>query len=171
MVVAVIYFSRYGKNIQAGRCQYINVGNTAMVAKKIEIILDVKGTEIVPINQYPDDYFETKVRAQQEFLNNERVKIKPVNFDETEHSIVLGFPNWWGTMPQAVKSFLMKYDLAGKNIYPFVTHEGSQFGQSLDDLKKLAPRSQVMSGLPIRGTRAYKSENAVINWLGNLDLK
>ena len=39
--------------------------------------------------------------------------------------IYLGYPNYWGTMPMAVYTFLENYDLSGKTIHPFCTHEGS----------------------------------------------
>lgn len=41
-----------------------------------------------------------------------------------------------GTMPMAVFTFLEQFDWSGKKIYPFVTHEGSGFGRSENDLKK-----------------------------------
>lgn len=169
-MVAVIYFSRRGKNKQDGRCQYINVGNTEVVAQKIGLTLNVKPIEIKPLQAYPVDYFETKARSHEEYLNGTQVPIASVDFDITDNLIILGFPNWWGTMPQAVKTFLTKYDLGGKKIYPFVTHEGSQFGKSLDDLKQLTPDSLIMKGLPVRGTRAYKSESSITNWLENMNL-
>jgi len=37
--------------------------------------------------------------------------------------IFLGYPNWWGTMPMPVFTFLEGYDLAKKTIAPFCTHE------------------------------------------------
>lgn len=48
--------------------------------------------------------------------------------------ILLGYPNWWGTMPMAVCSFLEAYDFAGKTIVPFCTHEGSGLGSSERDI-------------------------------------
>ena len=42
--------------------------------------------------------------------------------------IFLGHPNWWGTMPMPVFTFLEEYDVSGKTIVPFCTHEGSGRG-------------------------------------------
>lgn len=37
-------------------------------------------------------------------------------------TIFLGYPNWWGDMPQALYTFLESYDLSGKTIIPFCPH-------------------------------------------------
>lgn len=47
------------------------------------------------------------------------------------------YPNWWGTMPMAMFTFLERYDLSGKKIIPFCTNEGSRMGSSEHDLKNL----------------------------------
>lgn len=48
----------------------------------------------------------------------------PENLDAYDE-IYLGYPNYWGTMPMAVYTFLERYDFTGKTIHPFCTHEGS----------------------------------------------
>ena len=50
--------------------------------------------------------------------------------------IYIGYPNWWGTMPMAVFTFLESYDFSGKTIIPYCTHEGSGMGSSERDIKK-----------------------------------
>lgn len=39
--------------------------------------------------------------------------------------IFLGYPNWWGDMPQPLYTFLEEYDFSGKTIIPFNSHGGS----------------------------------------------
>ena len=34
--------------------------------------------------------------------------------------IFLGYPNWYGTMPMLMYTFLEEYDFSGKTIIPFV---------------------------------------------------
>ena len=46
------------------------------------------------------------------------------NMEEFD-TVILGYPNWWGTMPMAVHTLLDQYDFSGKRIIPFCTHEGS----------------------------------------------
>ncbi len=38
--------------------------------------------------------------------------------------IFIGFPNWWGTMPMPILTFLESYKLEGKIVIPFCTHGG-----------------------------------------------
>lgn len=80
-------------------------------------------------------------------------------------TIVLGYPCWWGTMPQAVFTFLESADFSGKKILPFCTHEGSGMGRSESDIKKLCPAATVARGLAITGSSCASSEAAIKKWL------
>ena len=64
-----------------------------------------------------------------------------------------------------IASFLEDNDFSNKTIYPFCTHEGSAFGNSMTDLKKLCPNSIIKQGLPVRGSRVNKSDKAIDSWL------
>ena len=52
-------------------------------------------------------------------------------------TIILGYPNWWNTIPTPVFNFLGHYDWSGKKIIPFVTSSGSGLGRSVDDIRKI----------------------------------
>lgn len=80
-------------------------------------------------------------------------------------TIYLGYPNYWGTMPMAVFSFLEKYDFTDKLIKPFCTHEGSLMGSSESDIKKNCPSAKVGNGLAIHGARVLNAEEAIKQWL------
>lgn len=43
-------------------------------------------------------------------------------------TIYLGFPIWWYDLPTPVWTFLEEYDLSGKTIIPFFSHNGSSSG-------------------------------------------
>jgi len=73
------------------------------------------------------------------------------NMEEYD-TVILGYPNWWGTMPMAVHTFLESYDFSGKTIFPFCTHEGSGLGHSVKDIERLCLNSKVKRGLAIHGT-------------------
>ena len=74
------------------------------------------------------------------------------------------YPNWWGTMPMCVYTFLEHYDLTGKKIVPFCTNEGSGMGGSERELKKICKGASVASGLSIHGAEAAQSEGKVAAW-------
>ncbi|MFD0896617.1 flavodoxin [Loigolactobacillus binensis] len=100
------------------------------------------------------------------------VAVKPLqtNLARTQQ-IMLGFPIWWGTLPQALRAFLALQDWRGKKVYPFCTHEGSGFGRSLDDLHQILPQSSLATGLAVRGSRAFKADRAIENWLNLLEME
>ncbi len=79
-------------------------------------------------------------------------------------TIVLGYPNYWGTFPMAVAAFLERYDFTGKTILPLCTNEGSGMGSSESDVKKSAKGATVKSGLAIPGSKAADSKDAVKKW-------
>ena len=80
-------------------------------------------------------------------------------------TIVLAYPNYWGTMPMAVFTFLEHYDFSGKTILPLCTNEGSGMGGSERDIKRSCPGATVKSGLPVTGSGAANAKSAVQRWL------
>ncbi len=64
------------------------------------------------------------------------------------------YPNWWGTVPMAVNTFLEEYNFAGKTIIPFCSHEGSGLGSSMSDIRRQCEDAQVLDGLAVRGREA-----------------
>ena len=79
--------------------------------------------------------------------------------------VFLGYPNWWGTMPMAVWTFLESYDFSGKTILPFCTHEGSGLGHSERDIQKLCPGAKVVKGLAIKGSQVQRAGKDIEAWL------
>jgi flavodoxin len=84
--------------------------------------------------------------------------------------IFLGYPNWWGTMPMPVFTFLEEYDLAGKTIVSFCTHEGSGLGRSVADVRRTCPKSTVLEGLAIRGGDVKTARDEVAGWLRDIEM-
>ena len=80
-------------------------------------------------------------------------------------TIVLAYPNYWGTMPMAVFTFLENFDFSGKTILPLCTNEGSGMGGSERDIKRSCPGATVKSGLAITGSSAANAKSAVQRWL------
>ena len=79
--------------------------------------------------------------------------------------IYLGYPNYCGTMPMAVYTFLESFDFTGKTIHPFCTHEGSGLSNTVNDIKNTAKGATVTNGLPVFGSDADKAENLVKGWV------
>jgi flavodoxin len=123
------------------------------------------------VKSYPEDYTETTDVAKEELRNKVRPELTAkVNSMDLYNIIYLGYPNWWGTMPMAVYTFLESYDFSGKTIIPFCTHEGSGIGSSERDIKRLCPNAKVLSGLAIRGGSVGKADKELEGWLKKLGL-
>ena len=86
------------------------------------------------------------------------------NMDEY-NTILLGYPNWWASIPMPIASFLEEYDFAGKQIIPFCSHGGGRFGQSLTVIAKLAPDALIGEGLSVHYSGGASLPNDVSAWL------
>lgn len=162
----IAYYSRKGNNYLNGSIVYLEVGNTEVVAKIIQEQTGGDLFEIDTIKTYPEDYTETTNVAMEEKRKNARPElIRMVDQMDLYDVIYLGYPNWWGTFPMAVFTFLESYDFSGKTIIPFCTHEGSGLGNSERDIRKLCPNANVLPGIAIRGGSAKNAGNSVKSWL------
>ena len=86
----------------------------------------------------------------------------PQNLDDYD-VIYLGYPNYWGTMPMVMFTFLENAKLTNKIIKPFCSHEGSGLGKSEIDIRKLCQNCTVKNGLAIHG--ANYEEEQLKDWL------
>ena len=163
--ILVVYFSRKGRNYSNGAIANLKQGNTAAVAEKIAALLGAKTFEIETVKDYPVDYYECTAAAKAELEANARPALKQ-NGDVAGYDLILlGYPNWWGTAPMAVRTFLESHDFSGKTILPFCTHGGGGLGRSEADVKKLAPGAAVGRGLAIDGSFVKSAEPAIRAWL------
>lgn len=77
-------------------------------------------------------------KPQDELSQNARPELaEKVEGMDAYDPIYIGYPNWWGTMPMALFTFLETYDFSGKTSILFCTHEGSGMGSSACDIKTL----------------------------------
>lgn len=162
----IAYYSRHGQNYVGGTIINLPVGNTEVVAKKIQAITGADLFEIDTVKSYPLDYRETTQVAITEKRANARPELTAMVDNMSDYDVIyLGYPNWCNTFPMAVFTFLESYDFSGKTIIPFCTHEGSGMGSSESDLKKLCPKATVKSGLAIRGSGVSRADNEIKNWM------
>lgn len=162
----IAYFSRKGNNYVNGSIVNLTEGNTEVVATMIQKIIGSDMFHIEAVKPYPIDYNESTKVAQEELRKNVRPELTSKAHDMDAYDVIyLGYPNWWGTMPMPVFTFLEAYDFSGKTIIPFCTHEGSGMGRSESDIKKLCPSSKVGKGLPIKGSNVQQSEKEIYEWL------
>jgi flavodoxin len=167
----VAYFSRKGKNYVSGKIVDLKIGNTEVVANMIQKITGGDMFHIESVTAYPKDYTEATEVAKNELRDKARPKLTGQVEDTGAYDVIfLGYPNWWGTMPMPVYTFLESYDFSGKTIVPFCTHEGSGMGHSEKDIAKVCPKATVLEGIAIHGTSAASAESDVSSWVDRLSI-
>jgi flavodoxin len=80
-------------------------------------------------------------------------------------TILIGYPNWWASIPMPIATFLESYDLSGKTIIPFCSHGGGRFGRSLTAIAKLAPNSVIGEGLSVHYSGGSTLDDDITAWL------
>ena len=161
----VVYFSHKGENYSKGKIVNLEKGNTEIVAEMISNILNADIFEIVAEKEYPFNYNKCIKIAKKELRENSKIKLKQ-DIDIKEYdTIFVGYPNWWGTMPMPVWTFLEEKDSTNKKVLPFCTNEGSGLGKSESDIKKITSGAKVLKGLSINGSEVNNSEGKIRKWL------
>ena len=162
----IAFFSRADENYFGGAMRYIKTGNTEVVCNIMKDMIDADMFKIEMKEPYSPVYMTCIEEAKEDQRNNARPELvsMPGSIDEYD-TIVLAYPNYWGTYPMAVATFLENFDFSGKKILPLCTNEGSGMGHSESDLKKALAGADIKNGLAITGSRAADSENAVKSWL------
>ena len=141
-------------------------GNTRGIAQEIQSQTGADLFEITPEDPYSEDYNTVLMQAQEDQHKQARPKLSEhiQNMDEYD-IILLGYPNWWASIPMPIASFLEEYDFSGKTIIPFCSHGGGRFGQSLTAIAKLAPDSLIGQGLSVHYSGGSSLPDDVTAWL------
>jgi flavodoxin len=149
-------------------------GNTRGIAQQIHQRvggdrISVDMFEIQCVTPYSSNYNT----CLDEALRDQRANARPVlkthvtNMAQYD-TILLGYPNWWASIPAPIASFLEEYDLAGKTIIPFCSHGGGRFGQSLTAIAKLEPQAKIGDALSVHYSGGSSLANDITEWLKKL---
>lgn len=166
MAAIIVYFSRRGENYVSGVLKELPVGNTEAAAGMIRELTGAELFQIEPVQPYSKSYNDCIAAAQADQRRDARPELKryPESLDGYD-IIYLGYPNYWGTMPMCVFTFLEHFDLTGKTICPFCTHEGSGMGRSEADIQRLCPGAAVKTGLALHGGSIQHAKPDIEEWL------
>ena len=162
----IAYFSRADENYFGGAMRYVKVGNTEIVVNKMKELIYADIFKIEMKNPYSPVYMTCIEEAKKDLRAKARPELisLPESIDAYD-TVILAYPNYWGTMPMAVYTFLEAFDFTGKTILPLCTNEGSGMGGSEREIKKTCPGAVVKNGLPITGSQAEHSQASVQKWL------
>lgn len=149
---------------------FSQTGNTQGLA---EIIQEMTGADTFRIERktaysashnsqslYAEALEEYRVQASPELASYpEDIGLNVEDYD----TILLGYCNWWASIPAPVRTFLEHYDLSGKTIIPFCSMGGGRFGQTISAVAKLAPESTIKEGLCV--TYSSYDRDKIQSWL------
>ncbi len=184
--VLVAFLSRAGENYNVGTAKegsasaayagYIEKGNTAMMAALIAETTGGDLFEITTAVPYPEDYATMLRVAQEEIDTDARPELAAQVENMADYDVIfIGYPIWHGRMPQAIYSFIESYDLTGKTVIPFNTHEGSGQSGTQSVIENALPDCTVLQGLAVQGKTAQEDEartrELIDAWLGDLNWK
>lgn len=165
--VLIVFFSHAGENYGVGN---IKVGNTKLVADEIQKVTGGDEFEIVAEKNYDMPYDALTKLAKEEAEKGEKPAFKgEVNNIADYDTVFIGGPIWWGTYPRVMFTFFDKYNLNGKTIIPFSTHEGSGLGSVVEDLKSIYPKATFKEAFSIYGHETRKDLSKVYKWLKKLN--
>ena len=162
----IAFFSRADENYFGGAMRYVKVGNTEIVVNLMKDMIEADTFKIEMKNPYSPVYMTCIEEAKKDLREKARPELTayPDSIDEYD-TIVLAYPNYWGTIPMAVATFIEKFDFTGKAILPLCTNEGSGMGGSERTVKQCAPGAEIRKGLSITGSSAASSGESIRRWL------
>lgn len=162
----ITFFSRADENYFGGSMRYVKTGNTEIVVNKISELADTDVFKIEMANPYSPVYMTCIDQAKKDLKSDARPELteRPESIDEYD-TVILAYPNYWGTMPMAVFTFLESFDFSGKTILPLCTNEGSGMGSSERDIKKVCSGADVLKGLSVNGSNASNCDSQLKKWL------
>lgn len=170
--ILITYFSHGGENLIDDELVDLgDQGNTMLASKELQKQLIAKGAlapcfEIKPLFDYPKSYDETVARSHEEHAAGARPLIVegPDNFDDFD-IVFVGYPNWWGTCPTPVMTFLDNHNFKGKIVIPFVTHGGQIFMYSIEEIKQEIPAATIKEGFAIAAAYISSCSKVISNYL------
>ena len=180
--ILIAYFSRWGNtyypdNVDASTSASIVIndgrfGTTEYVGRMIQQTVGGDIHLIETETPYTADFNELRDVNHNEMSQNILPKLKESHLDISQYDTVfIGYPVWATDVPQAVLSFLNEYDLSGKTVVPFCTHDGYGAGSSYRTISEASKAKKTLDGLAIEAKDVPGAKNTVTGWLESIGVK
>ena len=178
----IAYFSRYGNtdypdDIDASSSASVvldgeeRCGTTEYIANLIQQSVGGELHLIETKETYPKDFDELTDKNHDEMVEGYLPPLKESNLDISKYDTVfIGYPVWATDAPQAVLSFLDEYDLSGKTVIPFCTHDGYGAGSSYETVEKASHAGTCLDGLAVEAEDVPSAQDTVANWLETIGI-
>lgn len=181
--ILIAYFSRWGntdypEDVDATTSASIVIdedvryGTTEFIANMIADEIGGDMHRIETVTPYTTDFEELRDVNHEEMQENYLPELKESKLDISQYDTVfIGYPVWATEVPQAVLSFLNEYDLSGKTVIPFCTHDGYGAGNSYRTIREASHAAESPDGLAIEAKDVPTAENTVAAWLEDIGIK
>jgi flavodoxin len=171
--ILVVYFSAANTAdvdaVSSATPNFNGQGSTEYLANYIHSKVGGDIAKITPVKDYPLSYSDCADAAKAERDRGERPEFQELSVNPEDYDVIfIGYPMWWYTLPMILYTFFDMYDLGGKAIIPFNTHEGSGDGGTYDEIREFEPGANVLEGLAVRGGSADKARKDIDRWLEGL---
>ena len=180
--ILIVYFSRYGNTeypddvdattsasiVADGNGRY---GTTEYVASLISQMAGGDIHRIETVMPYTADFDELRDVNHEEMQQGFLPELKESSLDISAYDTVfVGYPVWATSVPQAVLSFLEQYDLSGKTVIPFCTHDGYGAGRSYQVIAEASHAAVSPDGIAIEAKDVSDAQGIVAEWLAGIGL-
>lgn len=155
--------------VEDGEARY---GTTEYVGRMIQEETGGDLYQIQTAEAYPADFDAVVDQNHEEMEEGTLPELveNDLNLDSYD-TVFLGYPIWAAHVPQAIFAFLEFYDLSGKQILPFCTHDGYGEGNSYEAIAEAVPEAQVLDGLAIEASNIQEASSEVSQWLSQSGIK
>ncbi|MDO4283869.1 MAG: cyclophilin-like fold protein [Eubacteriales bacterium] len=175
----IVYFSRWGNteypdDVDATTSASIvadqeTFGTTEYVARMIQERVGGDLHLIQTQEPYPTDFDELRDQNHEEMDAGYLPALTESDLDLSRYDTVfIGYPIWATDVPQAVLSFLNEYDLSGKTVIPFCTHDGYGAGSSYSTIAQACPGASMLDGIAIEASDVPTAQESIADWLREL---
>ena len=169
--VLIAYFSRSGENYYRGGRRNLEVGNTEVLARMINDLIDADLYRIEAAELYSSNYDATVARNVDEQNSDARPAIaNPLDSISQYDTVLVGSPIWNVRPPMIMTTFLESHDFTGKTVHPFVTYAVSGLGQTETVYSAALRGAQLQPGLAVQGEEAGDHRADVESWLAQAGL-
>ena len=148
------------------------LGNTQYVAMLISEYTNGDIFRIERTTPYTTNHDELTDEALEEQNEDARPEIKdPLDSIDDYDIIFVGYPIWWGDMPQILYTFLESYDFSGKTIIPFSTHGGSGLAGTVGTIsEKLDSATVIENAFTLSRNSMDTAPAEVESWLKEINM-
>jgi menaquinone-dependent protoporphyrinogen IX oxidase len=124
---------------------YSRTGTTQAVGETLAVSLSATSDEIVDEKIRLGMVGYMRAARDAKGLKTTDIKVKK---DPEEYDLVLvGTPIWWGNLTPAVRTYLMKHNLAGKKVAFFITSQDVDRENVFAQMTELTPSSEHIATL------------------------